>query len=123
MNKPRIFVVLSMRLLAEGIQSLLSQYEDLELVGTEADLGRAIDSIRSVQPSVIIVDRNQLSPAGDITIDELFRACPEARVIALSLDEDTLHLYNRHQVIAMEVDDLIRAIRREDSETSSASTT
>jgi len=123
MNKPRIFVVLSMRLLAEGIQSLLSQYEDLELVGTEADLGRAIDSIRSVQPSVIIVDRNQLSPAGDITIDELFRACPEARVIALNLDENRLDVYNRHQVSAMEVDDLICAIRGAGGETSSASIT
>jgi len=112
MNKPRVFVVLSMRLLAEGIQSLISQYDDLELIGTEADLGKAIDSIRSVQPSVIIVDRNQLSPSGEITIDKLFSACPEARVIAISLDENRLDLYNRHRVIAMEVEDLIRAIRR-----------
>lgn len=121
MNKPRVFVVLSMRLLAEGIQSLLSQYNDLELVGTEADLGRAVDSIRSVQPTVIIVDSNVLSPVGEITIDELFRASPEARVIALNLDENRLDLYNRHQVSAMEVDDLIRAIRREGGETASAS--
>ena len=123
MHKPRIFVVLSMRLLAEGIQSLISQYDDLELVGMEADLGRAIDSIRSVRPGVIIVHSNDLSPGGEIAIDELFRASPEARVIALSLDENRLDLYDKHQVTAMEADDLIRAIRREGGGASSASTT
>jgi len=121
MNKPRIFVVLSMRMLAAGIESLLSQYDDLELVGTEADLGRAIGSIRSVQPTVIIVDSNVLSPVGEITIDELLRASPEVRVIALNLDENRLDVYNRHQVSAMEVDDLICAIRGAGSETVSAS--
>ncbi len=121
MNKPRIFLMLSMGLLAEGINSLIGQYGDLELAGTEADVRKAIERVRSIQPSVIIVDRHQLSPGGDITIEELFSACPEARVIALSLDENRLDLYNRHQVIAMEVDDLIRAIRRGEGERSSAS--
>lgn len=123
MKKTRVFVALSMRLLAEGIQSLTSEYDDLELVGTEADLGKAIDSIRSVQPSVIIVDGNELSPGGEITIDELLCASPEARVIALSLDENRLDLYDKHQVTAREVDDLIRAIRREGGGTSSGSIT
>jgi DNA-binding NarL/FixJ family response regulator len=115
MSRSRVFILYSHGLFARGVQSLLSKDEQVEVVGMEKDDDRgALDTIKSLNPDVILVDSGADRDDACLTISEIFREVPGARVISLSVQESGIDIYDKQRIVACGPDDLVRAIRRDE---------
>ncbi len=106
----RILLVSRQSLFSFGLQSLLARQAKVEIVAQEADPARAVESIKELQPDAVIVDNE--CPADDPAELALavFKTGAKARVIGLSLKDNTIHIYHNERRIAHEVEDLMKAI-------------
>ena len=52
----RIFVVDDLRLLREGLVSLLAEQDDITVIGTAASGGKALEKIKELRPDVALID-------------------------------------------------------------------
>ena len=59
----RIFVLANQSLFSRGVEILLRQDKDMELVGAETDVDRAIERIKALCPDVVLLE--QEPPARD----------------------------------------------------------
>ena len=66
----RILVVDDHPMVAEGIQSILESYDDIEVVGTLGDGQAVVDQIGALQPDVILMDLN-MPGMGGLTATEM----------------------------------------------------
>lgn len=107
-----MFILYSHGLFARGVQSLLNREGEVDVVGVERDDRRALDRIRLQHPDVILVDSGVPREGPCLTIPEIFREVPDARVISLSLHENGIDIYDRQRIVASGPEDLLRAIRR-----------
>ena len=62
MTRPRILLADDHRMVAQGLQSLLS--ESFELVGTAADGREMVELTRALQPDAVVVDVSMPVPNG-----------------------------------------------------------
>ena len=86
-SKIRIAVVDDHPFLLEGVVSVLSQEEDIEVVGTGASADEALEIAQNHLPDIILLDMNM--PGDGLTaLDGIVAHCPTVRVIALTVRED-----------------------------------
>jgi len=105
-NVTRIFIISGHLLFSYGLESQLDQETNLEIMGQEKDMKRAIDQIKELQPDVVILDSdNSVSQ-----VTPILRASPGVKVISLSLQNNDLYVYQAKQRVAMETKDLVEAI-------------
>lgn len=107
-----MFILYSHGLFARGVQSLLAKEGEVEVVGTERDDRHALDTLKALNPDVILVDSGAPRGESRLTIAEILQDVPQARVISLSIDENGMDIYDRQRMVAAGPADLVRAIRR-----------
>lgn len=105
----RIFILSSYLMFAQGLESLLSQNAQLQIVGQETEIDRAIEQIKSLQPDVVILDSSGFSQEGPEMVS-LFQAKEDIKMIGLSLHDNNLYIYQATQRSLQSVDDLLAAI-------------
>ena len=101
-----------------GIQSMLSQTTDLEVVGQAATGLSALELIRAILPDVAVVDISMPDLTGIELARRVTQECPTVRLVALTVHEDQAYL---QQMLAAgargyllkrsAADELARAIR------------
>jgi DNA-binding NarL/FixJ family response regulator len=93
----RVLVVDDHLVVRQGLRSLLSQYEDIEVVG-EADSGpAALELIADLQPDVVLLDIRLGGPSGLDLARQLRRSKTEARIIILTSHDDEAYLMEAAQ--------------------------
>ena len=109
----RVFILSKYPLFGRGVESLLRQETELEIVGQETDADQAIERITELHPDVVIVDSSD--PACDpiATITRILKTETPVKVIGLDLKENKIHLYHGEQREARGVEDLVAAIKTE----------
>ncbi|HEX9015764.1 MAG TPA: hypothetical protein VF960_07145 [Chloroflexota bacterium] len=113
MTRSRVFILYSHSLFARGVQSLLAREQEVDVVGVEKDDPAALEQIKALGPDVILVDSTARHDERCLTISEIFRESPGARVISLNLQEDGVDIYDKHRIVACGPIELVRAIRRD----------
>jgi DNA-binding NarL/FixJ family response regulator len=108
-TKKRIFIISSHLMFSCGLESLLRQEAKLDFVGQEADVGRAIERIKELQPDVVILDSDGSVPE----VFSILRARPGVKVISLSLQNNNLCVYQAKQRITKSVEDLLEVIEND----------
>ena len=106
----RVYIVSQTSLFAQGIRSLLGGEPSIEILGVESDPARAIESARSLQPEVIIVE----DPAEQGQWERLgpfIRQATAGRIVALNLNHEYVTVYDHHRIAARGPADLVEAIR------------
>jgi DNA-binding NarL/FixJ family response regulator len=109
-HSSRVYILSRTSLFAQGIRSLLGEEPSIEIVGVESDPARAIESTRSLQPEVIIVEE----PAEQGQWERLgpfIRLTTAGRIVALNLDHQSVTVYDRLRIAARGPADLVEAIR------------
>ena len=91
-NNTRVIVADDHPLVLEGIAAIIRKTEDLELVGCATDGHEACGAICQQRPSVAVVGLRMPGLDGFAVAERVARHCPEARLIALSSDEDPFSL-------------------------------
>ena len=93
MNKPfrpaliRVVIVDDHPMVAEGIQSILENFDDVKVVGT-CNSGRAlIDQLGTLDPDVILMDLNMPDMGGLTATEIVLERRPETRILILSMHD------------------------------------
>src|SRR5689334_25381472 len=102
----------------EGLKALINAQPDMIVIGEAGDGQTAWQQAQVCQPDVVIMDITMPGLNGVQATAELKRACPNIKVLALSVHDDTSYL---RQLLAAgasgyilkhaAADDLIQAIR------------
>lgn len=107
----RVFVLSSGSIFGEGVRRLLGREAELEIVGSETDLGRATERIGELQPDVVIMDRGRWATELALDLIKLRERGAEIKVIGLSLQSNALSCYSREIRTVQRVGDLVEAIK------------
>lgn len=83
-----LFLIDDHALLRRGLVALLSQYEDLRVVGEAGDAGQALRLLPQLCPDVILLDNHLPGVRGVDAIAGLREASPGSRVLMLTVSED-----------------------------------
>jgi DNA-binding NarL/FixJ family response regulator len=79
-------------LLRTGLRRLLGEQPDLEVVGEAGDVASTITLARSCTPDVVLLDLAMPGGGGLVALRALRDACPETRVLAVTMYDDRAHL-------------------------------
>ena len=89
MNPPiTLFLIDDHTLLRRGLVALLSQYDDLRVVGEAGDAGQALRLLPQLCPDVILLDNHLPGVRGVDAIAGLRECSPGSRVLMLTVSED-----------------------------------
>lgn len=110
MSPQRVLVIAEDSLFINGIEMLIARQPGLESVGTvPADVGLITAQIERTTPNVVIIN-DDLATANDQLVLALLKAFPDLRIIAISLEENRINVYDNRAVKVTTADDLIAAI-------------
>ncbi len=118
MSKLRVFLADDHPFVLEGLKAKVNAQPDMEVVGEAADGLTVVQRVGELRPHVVVMDVSLPILNGAAATEEIRRACPRVRVIALTVHEDRAYL---RQLLAAgaagyvlkrsAAEDLIRAIQ------------
>jgi len=84
-KKSRIVIAEDHKILRQGLGSLLSSSDELEVVGEAGDGMSAIRVIKELEPDLVILDLNMPKMNGMAVIKEIKQTCPDTKILALTM--------------------------------------
>jgi DNA-binding NarL/FixJ family response regulator len=98
-NVLRVLIVENQLLLGAGLQSLLIDETDLDVIGTSpSDQPELVEQIKRIRPDVVLldVDSRLTDPADLLTCLENY---PKLRVLVVSSDDHLIRIYDKQEVL------------------------
>jgi DNA-binding NarL/FixJ family response regulator len=92
--KIRVLLADDQSILADGIKSVLSSCEEIEVVGIAQDGFEALDLLEKTSPDVVLMDIRMPNMNGVIATQEVKRRRPEVKVIILTTFDDGDYILN-----------------------------
>ncbi len=83
----RVLIVDDHPMVAEGIQSLLEGYDEVEVVGTLSNGQDAVDQAVQLEPDVILMDLNMPGLSGLSATELILERLPATRILILSMHD------------------------------------
>jgi DNA-binding NarL/FixJ family response regulator len=118
MSKLRVYLAEDHAIVREGLKMLLSAQPDMEIVGEAADGRTALEQATLICADVVITDVSMPELGGAELTEGLRRACPQTKVVALTVHEDKGYLRRLLEAGAAgyvlkrsAADELVRAVR------------
>jgi hypothetical protein len=108
MDCARVFILANRPLFAEGVQSLLTSQDGIEVVGVAFGDPVSFDAVRDAKPDVVIVEADEQDQRR--TVAQVLDALPDARVIGLTPDDNLIHTYFQQMRHGRRIEDLVEAI-------------
>jgi len=84
-KKNRVVIAEDHKILRQGLRSLLSTSEELEVVGEAGDGMSAIRVIKDLEPHLVLLDLNMPKMNGIAVIKEIKQYCPDTKILALTM--------------------------------------
>ena len=84
----KVMIVDDHPMVAEGIQSILESYDDIEVVGCLPNGRAAIDSVAQLAPDVILMDLNMPEIGGLSATEIVLEREPDTRIVILSMHDN-----------------------------------
>ena len=84
----RVLIVDDHPMVRRGLRSLLSSYQDLEVVGEAEDGRTALRAVVDLSPDVILLDIQLRGPNGIEVAYQLRREAPQAKIVVLTAYEE-----------------------------------
>ncbi|MGI8899206.1 MAG: response regulator, partial [Pyrinomonadaceae bacterium] len=92
MNKLRVLLADDHMIVREGLKALINAQPDMQVVG-EAENGReALKCAIKLSPDVVVMDISMPEMSGVEATERLRKECPQIKIIALTIYEDTGYL-------------------------------
>jgi NarL family two-component system response regulator LiaR len=88
----RVLIVDDHQVVRQGLRFLLEQEDGIEVVGECADGAGAVQAVRSLEPTVVLLDLLMPGPNGISVLAEIKRERPATEVIVLTSSSDDEHL-------------------------------
>ena len=88
MKKIRILIADDLDVFRSGLRMLLNRQKDMRVVGEAADGNEVVRKARTLNPTVVLMELAMPETGRMKTILETVRACPDARVLVLTIYDD-----------------------------------
>ncbi len=88
----RVCLVDDQTLVRQGIRSLLALDDGIEVVAEATDGRQAVEMIPQVAPDVVLMDLSLPGRSGLEALSDIRRKVPQARVVMMSMHDDTAHV-------------------------------
>jgi len=111
MAKRRVLLLWTQPLLSDGLKNILSQLEDVELLGSWALTATIFARLVTLNPEIILIAED--SKDSEIVtrfMGKILNAYPNLPVVRIGLQEDEVHIYTSRTLPARSAD-LIEVIR------------
>jgi DNA-binding NarL/FixJ family response regulator len=92
MAKIRVLIVDDHAIVRAGLRLLINNQPDMEVVGEAADGHEALRQAREANPDVLTLDLTMPGGGGLNALERLRQACPQTRVLVLTMHEDPSYL-------------------------------
>ncbi len=92
MAKIRVLIVDDHAIVRAGLRMLINSQPDIEVVGEAADGHEALCQARAANPDVLTLDLTMPGGGGLTILERLRQACPQTRVLVLTMHEDPSYL-------------------------------
>ncbi len=83
----RVLIVDDHPMVAEGIQSILESYDEIQVVGTLGSGQEAVDKATDLAPDVILMDLNMPGLGGLSATEIILERLPQTRILILSMHD------------------------------------
>lgn len=103
----RIFIISYHLMFSYGLESLLSEKEEFDVVGKESTFDEALARLEMLQPNVVIFYGDTATNLIQEKILRILEFDPAIKVICLNVHNNSLVLYQAAQRVIEKVDDLI----------------
>ena len=90
----RILLVDDQALFREGLHTLLSVHDDLDVVGEASNGQEAIDAVARLSPDVVLMDLRMPVLNGVAATRHITESAPNSRVIVLTTFDDDEYLFD-----------------------------
>ena len=87
MSKTRVVIVDDHPMVAEGIQSILETYDDIDVVGVLSNGQEASDRVQDLAPDVMLLDLNMPQVSGLTATEIILEKRPETNILILSMHD------------------------------------
>jgi len=88
----RVLIADDHAVLRAGLRMLLEVQRDMAVAGEAGDGAEALQQARELQPDVALMDLSMPGPHSGEVIREVLRACPQTRVLVLTMHDDPAYL-------------------------------
>ncbi len=92
--KIKVLIVDDQLILADGIKSVLSSCEELEVVGIAEDGFRALEMTEELSPDVVLMDIRMPNMNGVVATQEIKRRSEQTKVLILTTFDDSDYILN-----------------------------
>lgn len=92
MNKIRVLLADDHAIVREGLKSLVNSQPDMEVIGEAPDGLAAVGMTSELDPDVVVVDVSMPGLNGAQVTTKLREACPDRKVLVLTVHEDKGYL-------------------------------
>jgi hypothetical protein len=106
----RVFILSRRSLFHKGIESLLSQAAELEVISQDTEPSAAVECIQTFKPDVVILNLDDPEPDLSSPVLCILRESTDVRIIGLSLKDNTICVFQGENKLIHQLDDLFDAI-------------
>lgn len=92
MTPIRVLIADDHAVLRAGLRMLLGAHRDMDVVGEAADGLDVSRQARELRPDVVLLDLSMPGPRSGSVIRSVLRACPQTRVLILTMHDDAAYL-------------------------------
>jgi len=118
MLKSKVLLVDDHALFRKGIASLLSELEELEIIGEASNGEEGVAKAKELKPDIVIMDVEMPEMNGVEAVKQVKETLPECKVVMLTISDDDDNLFKSikngaqgYLLKSMDPDDLIEEIR------------
>jgi chemotaxis response regulator CheB len=110
MTGARVLILSAKSLMLHGILAWLAEQQGFEVMGLDVRAPHVNERIEEFCPDVIILDEDDVTANGQLTIAELMRHCPEAKVVKVDANTNIVSVVQQQRVAVADVADLLRLL-------------
>ena len=93
-EKLRVLIVDDHALFRRGLQMVLKQESDIDVVGEAADGHEAVEKAQELMPDVVLMDVRMPGQSGIKATEEIKDTLPHAKVLMLTISDEEADLYD-----------------------------
>lgn len=94
MNPIRVLLADERVLFSEALACLLASQEDIQVVGRAATVQEATEKTAALRPDIVLLNIGMAAAGGSEAVKTLQEACPSAKVVALSISESEIAVFD-----------------------------